>query len=115
MVRGPERLCPLIKAKGLFLAESIMISVLMMFRYFILPALAYDGILAIDIKEYSHNGNDGEDFVQCLMPAMNPYGHGDKCVLVLDNCTLHHTAGIQNICDEPYTPRQCSKIIIENS
>ncbi|KAI0048886.1 hypothetical protein FA95DRAFT_1490142 [Auriscalpium vulgare] len=66
-------------------------------RYSILPALTYEGIIALDIFEGSVNK---EKFVQFLEEELaqhlTPYP-GPRSVVVLDNCAIHHDEIVRRI------------------
>jgi DDE superfamily endonuclease len=59
-------------------------------RYSVLPALSLDGILSVNIVQGSFNQTTFAEFIEGLLDTMNPFP-GPKSVIVMDNCTIHHT------------------------
>lgn len=57
-------------------------------RYSILPALALNGIIAVDIVEGSFNKIRFARFIDGLLDQMNPFP-GPNSVIVMDNCRIH--------------------------
>ena len=58
-------------------------------RWSILPALGIGGFLHYEIYHGSYNRNRLNDFVERLLPKMNPFP-GPRSVLLLDNVSAHH-------------------------
>jgi hypothetical protein len=69
------------------------------FRYSILLAIMLDGIIYSQIMHGSFNGETFKMWLEGLLEEMNPYLEPNS-VLVVDNCTIHHVKGIQEMCDE---------------
>ena len=66
-------------------------------KYSLLPAITLDGIIAPFIV----TGSVTQDvfdywFEQILLPQMQPWPR-DRSVLVLDNCSIHKSARIQQL------------------
>lgn len=60
-------------------------------RCSILPALTIDGYLALDIFEGSFNTERFNDFIRChVLPRCGAHGE-PRSVLVIDNCSTHHS------------------------
>ena len=57
-------------------------------RYSVLPALALDGILHVDIQEGAYMADLFNDFICSLFIHMNLYP-GPQSVLVMDNVSIH--------------------------
>ncbi|GLB45421.1 hypothetical protein LshimejAT787_2200840 [Lyophyllum shimeji] len=83
-------------------------------RYSILPALSYEGIIALDIVEGSVNKEKFIQFIRNdLAPQLNPYPN-PRSVVVMDNCAIHHDEEIRAIIEDecqakliylpPYSP-----------
>jgi transposase len=81
-------------------------------RYQILPAYTQDGVIFARVYEGTTDSTFFEDFVEQLLPSMNPWP-GPKSVLVMDNAPIHHTERIQQMCRDarvklvylpPYSP-----------
>ena len=84
-------------------------------RFFILPILTLDGIIAHDIVEGSVTSERFVEFLQELvvccyilwlhhlteiyLPLTNPYP-GPHSVLVLDNCHIHHAEEIHQLVED---------------
>ncbi|KAJ7196592.1 hypothetical protein B0H12DRAFT_998288, partial [Mycena haematopus] len=66
-------------------------------RYSLLPALTCDGLIYSHVKE---GGYDGEEFclwLEGLVRQMQPYP-APRSILVIDNCSIHHVAEVDEIC-----------------
>ena len=74
-----------------------------------------EGILDVDLTSESVNGDTFYDFVcATLIPNMHPYdGQSPNSVVVIDNCSIHHTDRVQQLLDNagivviylpPYSP-----------
>jgi len=81
-------------------------------RLSVLPALCVNGIICAHIIEGSFDGDSFCQFLRDLVRNMNPYP-GPQSILVLDNCSIHHVAEVEEIVDEagvrlqylsPYSP-----------
>ncbi|KAJ7186269.1 hypothetical protein GGX14DRAFT_383621, partial [Mycena pura] len=66
-------------------------------RYSVLPALTCDGVLYSHVKLGGYNGEEFCIWLNGLMQRMQPYP-GPRSVLVIDNCTIHHVAEVEEIC-----------------
>ena len=67
-------------------------------RWSILPAYCIDGILASHVYHGDINGARFEWFLENeVLPRCNPFP-GSKSVIVLDNCSSHHSPGVQQLC-----------------
>ena len=80
-----------------------------------IAAMAYDGIVAVELKRGSVNGDVFLDFVRgTLIPNMLPFdGQNPRSIAILDNCAIHHIhavadlfrdAGILVLFLPPYSP-----------
>jgi len=66
-------------------------------RFSVLPVLGMDGILACEVIEGGYTGELFADFIRNhLLPRTNPFPQ-DCSVVVLDNCTAHHSEGIREL------------------
>jgi len=81
-------------------------------RWSILPALGIGGFLHHEIYHGSYNGDRLNDFIERLLPKMNPFP-GPRSVLLLDNASTHHNDRLKPLCDAagvrllylpPYSP-----------
>ncbi|GES80747.1 homeodomain-like protein [Rhizophagus clarus] len=82
-------------------------------RYTILPALSFDGYIAVDIIEGSCNKERFKDFILSkVIPQMYLFP-GPNSVLIMDNTKIHHNNDFINIIQElggkvefllPYSP-----------
>ena len=63
----------------------------------LLPALSLDGIILY--AQIVHGSLNGKTVKIGLLEYMNPYP-APNCVLVMDNCAIHHVDGIQELCDD---------------
>ena len=50
-------------------------------------------------------------WLEDVLEQMNPYLE-PKSVLVVDNCTIHHVKGIQEMCDEQYVTAPCPVLFL---
>ncbi|CAK5283695.1 unnamed protein product [Mycena citricolor] len=68
-------------------------------RYSIVAALTTEGLMAVDAVEGSFDGDLFVQFIaQSVLPNMNPYSPGtEHSVLVLDNCSIHHTEELEDL------------------
>jgi hypothetical protein len=76
----------------------------------ILPAINLDGYMAVDIYQGSYNSARFNEFVQlCVLPQCQ----AGWSVLVMDNCNIHCSSELQDLCKEagvelaflpPYSP-----------
>ncbi|KAJ3736154.1 hypothetical protein DFJ43DRAFT_964365, partial [Lentinula guzmanii] len=57
-------------------------------RYSILPALSLDGILHLDIQDWSFTTAFFNTFVDGLLNVMNPIP-GKNSIVVMDNASIH--------------------------
>jgi hypothetical protein len=69
------------------------------FRYSVLPALTMNGIIYLHVVQGSFDGNTFTEYLEGLLKLMNPYP-GERSVLVMDNCAIHHVEGISELCVE---------------
>ena len=80
-----------------------------------IAAMCWNGILDVDLTTESVNGDAFYDFVcGTLIPNMHPYdGQSPNSVIVMDNCSIHHTNRVQQLLDNagiiliylpPYSP-----------
>ena len=80
-----------------------------------IAAMTTTGILAVELKTGSVNGDNFFDFVRgSLIPEMMPFdGRNPKSIAVMDNCSIHHVhpvtemfkeAGILVLFLPPYSP-----------
>jgi len=69
--------------------------------YSILPALSNDGIIFSDIREGAYDGHGFVEYIQCLLPHMNPWPEA-RSVLVMDNCAIHHVDEVLPLCEEQF-------------
>ncbi|KIJ56998.1 hypothetical protein M422DRAFT_148947, partial [Sphaerobolus stellatus SS14] len=67
----------------------------------VLPALSMEGIMYLHVARGSFDGNSFLEFLTGLLKVMNPYPE-PKSVLVMDNCTIHHVEGVEELCCERY-------------
>lgn len=70
----------------------------MQHRFSILPALTMNGIIYVNIKRGSFDGDSFQEFLTGLLQLMNPYP-APNSVLVMDNCAIHHVEGVVELCD----------------
>ena len=84
-------------------------------RYNAIAAMTSSGVLALEVKSESVNGETFFDFIRgTLIPRMQPFdGQSTNSILVLDNCTVHRInevrevlqhAGIITLFLPPYSP-----------
>jgi hypothetical protein len=50
-----------------------------------------------NIKIGGYNGDQFLEYLEGLLSVMNPYP-ALKSVLVLDNCSIHHVEGVEELC-----------------
>jgi hypothetical protein len=63
----------------------------------VLPAISLAGVLHVDvITGRSWNGAEFYTFIETLLDQMSPYPLPNS-VLVMDNCSTHHIAGIREL------------------
>lgn len=73
------------------------------------------GILDVSVRSGTTNSETFYEFTQtCLLPHLQPYnGLNRHSIVVMDNCSIHHTAGISEMIEEvgaiahfipPYSP-----------
>ena len=82
-------------------------------RWTILPGLSLDGYICSRIVPEGFNGQQFLDFIKNdLLPVMQPFP-APRSVLVMDNCSIHHSEGVKLLCAEenvkleflpPYSP-----------
>jgi hypothetical protein len=60
-----------------------------------------DGIIYSHIKVGSYNGDEFLEYLTGLLTQMNPYPE-PRSVLVIDNCRIHHVAGVEDLCAARY-------------
>jgi hypothetical protein len=65
--------------------------------YSVLPAITVDGIIYSHIKLGGYNGDQFIQYLEGLLSVMNPYP-APRSVLVLDNCSIHHVEGVEELC-----------------
>jgi hypothetical protein len=70
---------------------------LQLFSYSVLPAITVDGIIYSHIKIGGYNGDQFIEYLEGLLSQMNPYP-APRSVLVLDNCSIHHVEGVEELC-----------------
>src|ERR1700677_3346528 len=68
-------------------------------KYTILPALSLDGILHLEVVENAVTGATFRRFIEGLLPRMNKWPLPNS-VLVVDNASIHHVAGIRELVEE---------------
>ena len=66
-------------------------------RFSAIAIMSVHGILDVSIHSGTTNGDIFSEFVQkCLIPQLQPYdGINEHSVVIMDNCAIHHVAGIQ--------------------
>jgi hypothetical protein len=57
------------------------------------------GVLFVKLKEGAFSGDDFLDWLRGTLAIMNPYPQ-PRSVLLIDNCKIHHVAGVQQLCEE---------------
>jgi hypothetical protein len=62
-------------------------------RYSILPALSPDGILHLDVRDYSFTSATFNQFIDTLLDNMNPFPQKNS-VVVMDNASIHKSVHI---------------------
>jgi hypothetical protein len=65
-------------------------------RYSVLPALSLSGVLLVDIIEGSFTKRRFSKFIDALLDQMNPFP-GPNSVIVMDNCSIHISALVQEM------------------
>jgi hypothetical protein len=65
--------------------------------YSLFPAITMDGIIYSHIKVGGYNGDQFLEYLEGLLAVMNPYP-APKSVLILDNCSIHHVEGVEEMC-----------------
>ncbi|KAI0686018.1 hypothetical protein BC835DRAFT_1202141, partial [Cytidiella melzeri] len=70
-------------------------------RYSVLPAISLSGVVYLDIIARAWNAELFSRYVDNLLVMMNPYP-APNSVLVMDNVSLHHFAGIRAKVEERY-------------
>ena len=68
-------------------------------KFSIIPALALDGILHLEVMKNAVTGDDFRRFVQGLLPRMNKWPLPNS-VLVVDNASIHWVDGIREMVEE---------------
>ena len=66
-------------------------------KYQVLPAYTQDGILFAQVFEGTTTGAVFEDFIRELLPMCSPWP-GRRSVLIMDNASIHHSAGVKQMC-----------------
>lgn len=61
-----------------------------------IAALSLDGIIHLDVVPGAANGALFNIFVESLLEVMNPWP-GKNSVLVMDNASIHKTAGLRDL------------------
>lgn len=85
------------------------------YRYSLIPAISYYGVLATSIMEDTVKGKHFKHFLKHrLLPRMNPYP-GINSILVMDNAKIHHTRKAARLCRDAgihvvYLPPYCPEL-----
>lgn len=69
------------------------------YRYSILPALSLDGILHLDVQEYSHTSVDFNHFISALLDNMNPFPQKNS-VIMIDNANTHKSVLLHEMIEQ---------------
>lgn len=67
-----------------------------------IAAIASDGLVGFEITSSSVNGSTFLDFIWgTLLPEMEPFdGSPKKYIVVMDNCSIHHTADVKQTLED---------------
>ena len=62
-------------------------------------AICTDGLVALELNDGTFNGEKFKDFILgTLIPQMQQFdGSSKRSVLVMDNCSIHHTMDVQEV------------------
>ena len=62
-----------------------------------MAAISNEGLVGVELTYGTVTGERFADFIQeTLIPEMTPFdGSPKKSVIIMDNCTIHHTAAIK--------------------
>ena len=65
-----------------------------------IAAITTEGVLSYELTQDSVNGDKFLDYVRgSLIPNMSPFdGISSKSILVMDNCSVHHTQEVHSNC-----------------
>jgi transposase len=78
-------------------------------RYSILPVLTLDGLITYDVVPGSVTSERFLEFLrELVIPLTNPYP-GPRSVLVLDNCSIHHSEEVRALVEDD---AQCKLIFL---
>jgi len=71
-------------------------------RFSAIAALSTSGCVGVKLTTGTVNGNTFVDFVWgTLIPEMEPFdGSVRKSVIIMDNCSIHHTEDVKSLLDE---------------
>ncbi len=64
-----------------------------------LPALSLDGILHLDVLDWSFTAKLFNEFIDGLLDNMNPFP-AQNLVLVMDNASIHKSLRLQQMVEE---------------
>ena len=86
-----------------FVGDTLVIFIILIIvqRYSVLPALALEGILHVDIQQGAYTTELFNEFISSLFIRMNPYP-GPRSVLVMDNAPIHKSEQLAQMCRERY-------------
>ncbi|KIK91978.1 hypothetical protein PAXRUDRAFT_121250, partial [Paxillus rubicundulus Ve08.2h10] len=62
----------------------------------ILPAISFDGVLHLDVRNESWKGATFYRFIEDLLDNMNPFPECNS-VLVMDNASIHHSPKLREL------------------
>ncbi|KAG1742958.1 hypothetical protein EDD22DRAFT_786525, partial [Suillus occidentalis] len=65
----------------------------------ILPALSLDGILHLNVQEYSHTSVDFNHFISTFLNNINPFPQKNS-VIVIDNANTHKSVLLNEIIEQ---------------
>ncbi|KAJ3750717.1 hypothetical protein DFH05DRAFT_1380181, partial [Lentinula detonsa] len=65
-------------------------------RYSMLPALSLDGILHLDIQDWSFTTASFNAFVDGLLNVMNPFP-GKNSIVVMDNASIYKSHALREM------------------
>ena len=85
--------------KGMSYISVSSLSLNILHRFSVLPALSLDRILTVKIVEGSFTTELFKDFIDGLLDHMNPFP-GPNSVIVMDNCRIHCARAIRDMIEE---------------
>ncbi|KAF8586316.1 hypothetical protein K439DRAFT_1341324, partial [Ramaria rubella] len=66
-------------------------------RFSLLPALTTEGVIYSEVRLGSYDSTAFAAYIKELMTHMQPWPA--PCMLVMDNCDIHHSAEVAALCN----------------